>query len=266
MVRSVEEGLLAMKAKRDLLHLGIAVLIFIGPFPILRWGSTSNARSDGREQLLLSFTNGAVGSGCLSQSELAEAVNNLLIKDASDQAKDLLVNDGKKSSECRKQIVKELISMMSKHTNIGDDSTSALAWRRGREVMNTLRPYEALDFLIANLTLYDGLGFGDAHLPATQPVIKIGSIAIPKLYTVLRSNSSDRRTRLFAVYCIGSIGGRSGLHALRNALPTESDPSINNFIRLTIEAFQNPTLPNHITSRDRTEWLLAFYRDLRTHA
>src|SRR5882724_922721 len=155
MVRSVEGGLLAMKAKRELLHLAMAGLIFNGTFPILRWGATSNARSDGREQLLLSFTKGAVGSGCLSQSELAEAVNNLLSKAASDQAKVLLVSDGKKSSECRKHVVKELISMLSKHTEIGSDSTSALAWRRGREVMDILRPYEALDFLIANLTLYD---------------------------------------------------------------------------------------------------------------
>jgi len=212
----------------------------------------------------LSSTNRAVGSGCLSPHELAEAVNNLLIEAASEQAKVLLVNDGKKSIECRKQVVKELISMMSKHTEIGSDSTSALAWQRGREVMDILRPDEALDFLISNLTLYDRLGFGAAHLPATEPVIRIGSRSIPKLYSVLR-NSSDRRARLFAVYCIGLIGGRSGLHALRSALPTESDPIINNFIRLTIDAFQNTTLPNQITSRDRTKWLVAFYRDLRTH-
>jgi hypothetical protein len=254
-----------MKAKREFLHLGIAVFIFVGTFPILRWGSTTNARSTSREQLLLSFTNGAVGSGCLSPSELAEAVNNLLIETASEQARVLLVNDGKKSSECRKQVVKELISLMSKHTDIGSNSTSALAWQRGREVMDILKPDEALDFLISNLTLYDRLGFGAAHLPATEPVIRIGSRSIPKLYSVLR-NSSDRRTRLFAVYCLGLIGGRSGLHALRSALPTESDPSINNFIRLTIHAFHNTTLRNQITSRDRTKWLVAFYRDLRTHA
>lgn len=254
-----------MKAKRDLLHLGIAVLIFIGTFPILQRGSTSNARSAGPEQLFLSSTNRAVGSGCLSPHELGEAVNNLLIEAASEQARVLLVNNGKKSIECRKQVVKELISMMSKHTEIGSDSTSALAWQRGREVMDILRPDEALDFLISNLTLYDRLGFGAAHLPATEPVIRIGSRSIPKLYSVLR-NSSDRRTRLFAVYCIGLIGGRSGLHALTSALPTESDPSINNFIRLTIDAFQNTTLPNQITSRDRTKWLVAFYRDLRMHA
>src|SRR6202158_3842137 len=261
MVRSVAGRLwlLQMKAKRGLLYLGIAILVFLGSFPILRSGSTSNARSGGSEQLLLSSTNGAAGGGCLSQSELAEAVNNLLIESAADQAQLLLINYGKKSSECKKQVVNELSSMMSKHTEIGSDVTSDSAWRRGTEVIANLRPYEALDFLISNLTLHDG-GIGSAHLPATEAVIKIGSMAIPKLYSVLR-NSPDRQTRLFAVYCIGFIGGRSALHALKNALPTESDPRINKFIRLTIDAFQNTKLPNHLTSKDHTKSLLAFYAD-----
>ena len=240
----------------------IPFLVFLGSFPILQSGSTSNARSDGSEQLLLSSANGAAKGGCLSQSELEEAVNNLLIKSAADQAQLLLVNYGKKSSECRKQVVKELISMMSKHTETGSDAASYSAWLYGTEVMANLRPYEAIDFLISNLTLYDGTGIGSAHIPATRAVIKIGPIAIPKLYSVLRNNP-DRRKRLFAVYCIGFIGGRSALHALKNALPTESDPRINNFIRLTIDAFQNTKVPNHITSKDHTEWLLAFYHDLR---
>ena len=254
-----------MKAKTGPLHLGTAILVFVGSFPILWGGSTSNSRSDGSEQLLLSSTNGAAGGGCLSQSELAEAVNSLLINSAADQAQVLLVNDGKKSSECRKQVVKELISMMSKHTDIGKDVTSDSAWQRGREVMANLRPYEALDFLISNLTLYDGTGIGSAHIPATEAVIKIGPIAIPKLYSALR-NSANRRKRLFAVYCIGFIGGRSALRALKNALPTESDPRINKFIRLTIDAFQNTKLPNHITSKDHTEWLIAFYAGGARHA
>jgi hypothetical protein len=250
-----------MVSKKVLLHLGVAILVFLGLFLILWSGSTSKARSDGSEQLLRSYTDGAAGDGCPSQSELAEAVNNLLIKSAADQAQLLLVNYAKKSSECQKRVVKELISMMSKHTEIGSDATSYSAWRRGTEVMANLRPEEALDFLISNLTLndYDGTsGFAPSHLPAAAAIIKIGSIAIPKLYSVLR-NSTDRRTRLFAVYCIGLIGGRSALRALKSGLPTESDPRINKFIRLTIDAFQNTKLPNHITSRDRTKWLVAFY-------
>jgi hypothetical protein len=155
--------------------------------------------------------------------------------------------------------------MMSKHTAIDKDATSDSAWLYGTEVMVKLRPYEALDFLLSNLTLSDGTGFGSAHLPATKAVIKIGSIAIPKLSLVLR-NSSDRRTRLFAVYCIGFIGGGSALRALKNALPTESDPRIMKFIRLTINAFQNTKLPNHLTSKDHTEWLVAFYAGGARHA
>ena len=245
------------------MHLGIAILVSLGLFVILRSGSTSNARSDGSEQLLLSYTNGTAGDGCPSQSELAETANNLLIRNGADQAQLLLVNYAKKSGDCRKRVVKELISMMSKHTEIGSDATSYSAWRRGTEVMANLRPYEAIDFLISNLTLndYDGAsGFGPSHRPAASAVIKIGSIAIPKLYLVLR-NSPERRTRLFAVFCIGSIGGRSALHALKNALPTESDPRVNKFIHLTIDAFQNTKLPNHIISKDHTKWLLAFYTD-----
>ena len=252
-----------MESKRGLLHLGIAILASIGLFLILWSGSTSGARYDGSEQLLPSYPNSAAGGGCRSENEVAEAVNNLLIKSAADHAQLLLVNDAKKSTECRKRVVKELISMMSKHTKIGSDAPSYSAWRRGSEVMANLKPYEALDFFISNLTLndYDATtGFAPSHLPAANSVIKIGSIAIPKLNSALR-NSTDRRTRLFAVYCIGSIGGRSALLALKNALPMESDPRVNKFIQLTIDAFQNTKLPNHIISKDHTKWLLAFYAD-----
>src|SRR5712692_3284525 len=113
MVRSLVERPLAMKSKRSLLHLGIAILVSLGLFLILRSGSTSNARSDGSEQLLLSYTNGTAGDGCPSQSELAEAVNDLLIPSAADQMQLWLVRYAKNSSECRKRVVKELINLMS---------------------------------------------------------------------------------------------------------------------------------------------------------
>lgn len=251
-----------MQAKRHVLHLGIAIAS-VGFLLFARIVFTSNARlenvrSGRNEPVLVSYTHGDDRRDCLSQGEVVEQVNGLLIKSVADQAQLLLVNDGKKSSVCRKRVVNELVNMMSQHTEIGTDLASSEAWLHGAKILTDLNATEALDFLISHLTLWDGTsGFGPSHLPAVGVIIKIGSVAIPKLSSILKTNA-DARTRMFATYCIGQIGGAAGARALREALRAEANPCVSKFMKLTIDAFHNSKLPNHITSRDRTNWLVAF--------
>jgi hypothetical protein len=257
-VGSLEERLLVMESKRQFLHLGMSVLVSFGFFLMSGIVFTSNAPSDRSGQLLDSYTHEADGGDCLSQSEIAEQVNGLLIRNVADQAQLLLVDNGKKSGECRKRVVKELINMMSKHTEIGNDLNSSNAWFHGAKILADLKPIEALDFLISNLTLWDGTsGFGPSHLPAVGVIIKIGSVAIPKLRSVMTS-SSDKTMRFYAIYCAGQIGGSSARRALESALRRETDPCVSRFMKFTIDSFHNRALPNHISARDRTNWLVAF--------
>jgi hypothetical protein len=243
--------------KRRFLHLEITIvsLAFVLFATIV---FTSNARSGGNEPVLISYTGGDDQGDCLSEGEVAEQVNGLLIRSVADQAQLLLVNNGKKSSVCRKRVVSELVKMMSQHTEIDTDLASSNAWLHGAEILADLKPVEALDFLISHLTLWDGTsGLGPRHLPAVGVIIKIGSGAIPKLSSVLKSNP-DVRTRMYATYCLGQIGGPAAARALTDALPGEADPCVGKFMKQTIDAFRNRKLPNHITSRDRTSWLVAF--------
>jgi HEAT repeat protein len=245
-----------MELMKPMRHLTIAILLSLCVILLERF--VTNADADTRKQQV-SYVEGVARSGCLSEGEIVNAVQRLSIGNAeSDESQELLIKNSKISAKCRMRVISSLVSAMSKNVEIGRDAASYDLWRLGAEMLGKIKAVEALDLLTSHLALYDGRApFGDAHRPAAGAVIRMGSIAIPKLYSVLRQ-SSDRAIRRHAVYCIGLIGGRSALRTLQDALPTESDPCVNRFIRLSIDAFHNEKLPNHITSRDRTKWLVAF--------
>jgi HEAT repeat protein len=196
---------------------------------------------------------------CSSQQDLMETVRRLTLGDEeADKAEALLRSNSHISRRCRSLVIEELSAEMSQKFAIRKDNAHYNLWVSGAKVLSRLHAVEALDLLISHLTLNDGTwSFGDTHRPAAGAVINLGPVAVPKLSAILHE-SPDKLTRLYAVYCLGLIGGSSAQQSLSKAVDSESDPCVRKFIQLSIAAFQNRKLPNHITSPDRTKWLLAF--------
>ena len=204
----------------------------------------------------------SLDNSCLSEEVLRSTISQLSGGTTEAvHAQESLVRDARMGVNCRIQVIKGLGDVMSKNSTIDRDAASYYFWRYGASILAELKAVEALDLLTSHLTLNDGTSsFGIPHRPAASAVIEIGSPAIPKLYSLIQE-SSDRKTRLYAVYCLGLIGGPSARAALTRANRRETDTCVKAFIQMTLHAFNNARAPNKVTSRDRTEWLLAFSCD-----
>jgi hypothetical protein len=200
-------------------------------------------------------------SACLPDSDILFAIQNLSSAQTCSEQQEalaLLRADAKRSPICRKQIVAALMTAMDKpNLDLFSDRPSFYLWHYGSELLADLKAVEALDLLIAHLDLNDGTPFPLNHYPALGAVINMGEYSLPKLNSVLRQNPS-RYMRRYAVFCIASIGGVSAKRVLQEALASESDQCITAFIKASLDAFNNKTLPDHITSENRTKWYATF--------
>jgi len=123
-----------------------------------------------------------------------------------------------------------------------------------------LKATEALDLLIANIDFTDGwsASISEHHFPALAAILRIGQPAIPKLQIALNNDSKPHR-RKFAAFGIAYIGGAQAKTALKGAMSGENDPCVKNFLKVSLQAFDNKAKPNHIRSELNSKWLAAFY-------
>jgi HEAT repeat protein len=129
------------------------------------------------------------------------------------------------------------------------DEESHHLWLYGAEVLGDLKATEALDLLISHLTTRTAtFSTSMNHQPALGGVIKMGSIAIPKLSAVL-NDSPDPKMRYSAVYCMATIGGPTAVQSLEHALRTESDKCVSRLIRISLDSFDEAG-----NIKDRGEW------------
>jgi hypothetical protein len=205
---------------------------------------------------------------CFGSGELDARIATLrtyLAGPELEKAGSVLLRKARESQKCRAQVIEALITAMSHITledppfsTVGVNEQTYYLWQNGSDLLAKLQATEALDLLIANIGLTDGLSISLSHYPALAAITRIGSPAIPKLQVVLRNDSVPYR-RKFAAFCIAYIGGHQARSALTNALPGETDPCVKNFLQLSLQAFDNRAEPNHISSEQNGKWLSAFY-------
>lgn len=200
---------------------------------------------------------------CFQDSELSENLAALKLQFGPELHKvsQSLLTKARTGPACRTQLVKALISAMEQATDpAANQYKNFFLWQHGAGLLADLNATEALDLLIANIDITDGwsTSVSQSNLPALVAILKIGSPAIPKLQFVL-TNDPDPVRRNFAAFAIAYIGGVQARQALTNALPGETDPCVKNFLRISIQAFDNKEKPNRISSALNGKWLSAFY-------
>lgn len=239
------------------LALGALLLLIVAP----TWSQTGTGSSLRRPAGLTLVGEMTSKTACLPDSEVSSALRKLTSGPSySDQqeALALLRTNAERSGECRGQVVAALMSALDKpNLDLFTDRPSFYLWHYGSELLAELKAVESLDLLIAHLDLNDGTPFPLNHYPALGAVIKIGEPALPKLDAVLKQ-SPDRYTRRYAVFCIASIGGTSAKNVLKQSLVAERDRCVTEFIRMSLDAFDNKTLPDHVSSENRAKWYTTF--------
>lgn len=202
---------------------------------------------------------------CIPQSQLSNdlfTLRSYLSGDDLFNVRRSLVSVAKRSAECRSQVVQALMTAMKqpgKDNGLGGvDSETYALWHNGADVLGELQATEALDLLIANFGLTDGLSSSLGHFPALGPIISMGQFSIPKLQEVLSKNPEPFR-RKFAVFCLASIGGTTVRDVLSKAASRETDSCVKKFISVSLEVFDNETQPNHITAEENGRWYSYVY-------
>lgn len=193
---------------------------------------------------------------CLSDREIVHAIRKLASGKSSEiaSARTTLRNASSQSSACRTEIIEALIKAMDRpNLNFNRDTESYYLWRFGADLLGDLRAIEALDLLISHLTQQSAFFSSSMNYqPALRGVIKMGSIAVPKLAEVLRHNP-DPKMRYSAIYCIATIGGVSAIAVLREALVSEADPCAKRLIQASLDSFDDQG-----QIKNQSEWFAAF--------
>jgi hypothetical protein len=201
----------------------------------------------------------AMNAPCLDDNAILTNIHSLSFAQSrleQESAKRQLIEDANKSDECRKQIIEVLMRAMDKPlTDLRQDQSRFYLWHYGADILAKLKAEESLDLLIDHFDLDDGTPFPLNHHPAVGSVIRMGSMAIPKLDAVLRQ-SNDPNSRQYAVFCIASIGGPDAKRVLTQALPSESNKCVKSFITASLYALDGSSL--QISGERRTAWYSTF--------
>jgi hypothetical protein len=205
-------------------------------------------------------------SACLPEGDVSDALRKISSAQTYSEQQEavaLLRDDAGKGPICRTQVVGALVTAMDKpNLNLMTNRPNFYLWHYGSELLADLKAVEALDLLIKHLKLNDGSIYPLSHYPAVGALVDMGEIALPRLKDVLRQDP-DRLMRRYAAFCVASIGGPSAKRVLREALVSESDQCVGAFIRASLDAFNNKTLPDYISSEKRTKWYSAWLCDIK---
>ena len=192
---------------------------------------------------------------CISDDELANAVVALSRQyDEAQVAQRFLRQSAKRSSGCRRQVVAAVMGAMGKpNLDISRDETFANLWREGAILLGDLKATQSLDLLLSHIKMTDG-GFTltMTHQPALEGIIRMGTLAIPKLTRLLQNK--DWQIRHYAVYCLFWIDGTSARRALERALPMETDRCVKKFMSVSLRTMQEAKKTIRGTN-DQSEWV-----------
>ena len=213
-----------------------------------------------RQAAAATNTSGSNSESCMSERDLAESLAALTSPSSKQVThRETLLRYARKSPTCRAQVIAALMKAMDKPgLNLERDQSAFFLWHYGGEVLGALRASEALDLLIANLSVTDGESPSMTHYPAVATVIRIGLSSIPKLGEKLKHEQNARIRRL-AVFCIATIGGTAAKQTLVEALPQETDKCVSGLIQVALKSFDNKRRPNQISPDDNARFFSAFY-------
>ncbi|HKY44638.1 MAG TPA: hypothetical protein VJM50_16225 [Pyrinomonadaceae bacterium] len=236
--------------------LGTSLLLIV---PALVWLAIDAVEARSSETI----TQSVRVARCFQDTELSKSLATLKLQGGPELVKvhESLLSKARTAPGCRTQLVQALISNMAQATDpAGNQYENFYFWQSGASLLADLKATEALDLLIANIDFTDGwsASLSKYHFPALAAILEIGLPAIPKLQIALRNDPVPHR-RKFAALCIVYIGGAQARRALTSALPGETDPCTKKFLQLSVQAFDNRTKPNHISSALRGKWGSAFY-------
>ena len=183
-------------------------------------------------------TNASSNTRCRHSLDIQAALPMLSSdqEEVSSKARWDLFDYSRKSTSCRKEVIRVVTHAMDKpNLDFSKQRSDYYLWLEGAELLGQLKAVESLDLLISHLDLTEGpfVSASMNHQPAISGVTEMGSLAIPKLRDALLHNPNCE-IRAAVVLCLTSIGGNQPTTIMRQALLTESNIGVSRFLRLSL--------------------------------
>jgi hypothetical protein len=148
-----------------------------------------------------------------------------------------LLEMARTSPDKRKLVINELLkSVGTKEELNGSHSilkTTFAFWSSATNIFAELKASESLDVMIRCLHCGNGLTGNMGEPPAAYALFRMGELAVPKLSEALLHNPNGY-VRIQSALCLGRIGGPQAELALRNALRTEKEKDVRDYISFVL--------------------------------
>ena len=144
-----------------------------------------------------------------------------------------LISLAKSSHEFRKRVVQDLMKSVESQDELDGHhfvlEKTFLFWRGATIVFADIKAVETIDVMIRCINSSNGLSGNGGEPPSAYALVRMGTVAIPKLSQALR-NEPNSTHRALVVLCLSRIGGPEARTALRRGLKTETDKGVRYYI------------------------------------
>jgi HEAT repeat protein len=144
-----------------------------------------------------------------------------------------LLSLAKSSAELRNRVIQELMKSVESQDELDGHHfvliNTFLFWRSATIIFADLQAIEAIDVMIRCIDSSNGLSGNMGEPPSAYALVRMGTIAIPKLSQALH-NEPNSANRVRIVLCLSRIGGPQARAALRESLKTETNKGVRYYI------------------------------------
>jgi hypothetical protein len=148
-----------------------------------------------------------------------------------------LISLAKSSTELRSRVIHDLMKSVESEDELDGHHfvliKTFLFWSSATIIFADIKAVEAIDVMIRCIDSSNGLSGNMGEPPSAYALVRMGTIAIPKLSDALH-NEPNSMNRVRIVLCLSRIGGLQARAALRSAFRTERNKGVRYYIQRSL--------------------------------
>lgn len=240
-----------MRMKRNttyLIAVAVALLVCLGNTACGHFKGQPAAQAESSNRAAKDFVTAGAQNDNPNNSRIQQLIATL--SSAHDGERSAAAQDlatlARVSPEQRERVIKALLDDVEKRGTL-DGRHGVLGseypyWISVTNLLAEFRATEAIDVLINCIHCGNGYTGSLGHQPAFGALVKLGTLAVPKLSEALLSEPNDY-VRGQVALCLGTIGDERAERSLRQALRRETNKDVAEYIKAGIRTIDSRKYP-----------------------